>query len=418
MLIGFVILFALVAGWYLLLAVAPAQRALPHCIYCADTSPAALNGGYPGDDVTTPAPVDPPEWPSVVVIVPGRNEGHLLTRTLGSLCAMEYPRFRVVFVDDQSTDDTAAVCRVLGARFPHLTVIHNTESPRDGWVGKPWAVHQAEPHMNESDYLLFTDSDLEFHPQCLKQAVRLALHRRADLTSMLPSIEYETVGELLGLLAAMTIINSKLSLYVCNNPKKPLALVAGGFLLVKRRVYHELGGHASVRGQVIEDIALGARAKKLGMRVFTALTHDLYCARMYEGWRDTFRGLKKNAYAGANYNLPFALLIFFFLVLFGAMVPVWTVLGLWLALQSPSALTVTLAALGLAAGLGQLLLGVRTARYIGFPTRTAFSLPLGYAFYAAIFAGSVVDHYLGGNTWAGRRIAKPERLAHASRGER
>jgi glycosyltransferase involved in cell wall biosynthesis len=416
-LIGLLIFFGLVAAWYLALGLAPSQRALPRFIYNTTTSPAALNGAFPGDDVTAIAAGDPALWPSVTVIVPGRNEGHLLARTLGSLCAMDYPHLRVVFIDDQSTDNTAAVCRELEARFPGLIVIHNAEAPRDGWVGKTWAVHQAEPHMHDSDYLLFTDSDLEFHPQCLKQAIRLAMHRRADLTSLLPKIRYETFGELLGLLCAMTIINTKLSLYVCNNPKKPLALVAGGFFLVKRAVYHELGGHAAVRGQVIEDVALGTRAKALGKRVFTALTHDLYSARMYEGWRDTFRGLKKNAYAGANYHLPFGMAILAFLVLFGALVPIYAVLGISLAARSPDTMTLAIAALGAAAWLGPLCLGVRTARYIGFPLRTALTLPLGFAFYAAVFAGSLIDHHLGGNTWAGRRIAKPVPLAHASRND-
>src|SRR5205823_1099068 len=142
--------------------------------------------------------------------------------------------------------------------------------------GKTWAVHQAGKYMHETDYLLFADSDLEFHPQCLKQMIRLARHRRTDIASLLPAMRTESLGEVLGLLAAITLISTRFSLYTTNNPRDPKALVAGGFLLVRREVYHELGGHAAVRGQVIEDIAFGTRAKSRGKRVFTAATHDLF----------------------------------------------------------------------------------------------------------------------------------------------
>src|SRR6185369_13259213 len=126
------------------------------------------------------------------------------------------------------------------------------------------------------------DSDLIFRPDCLKQMIRLAQHRRTDIVSLLPAMRFETLGERLPLLAAMVIINLRFSLYTTNNPRDPKALVAGGFLLVRRDIYHALGGHAAVRGQVVEDIAFGTRAKALKKRVFTAITHDLVTARMYE----------------------------------------------------------------------------------------------------------------------------------------
>lgn len=413
MLLALLIISAIVAFWWLAMLLSPAQRRLMHFVYGLKSSPDALNGGFPGDDVTAPFAGDPPEWPSVTIIVPGRNEGHLLAKTLGSLCAMDYPHCRVIFIDDQSTDNTAKVCRKLEERHPHLTVIHNQQPPRDGWIGKTWAVHQAEQYMHDGDYLLFADSDLEFHPQCLKQMVRLARHRDADIASSLPSIRYETPGELLGLISAITIVNARLNLYTCNNPRNPHALVAGGFLLVKRESYHALGGHAAVRGQVVEDVALGTRAKALGKRVFTVLTHDLFIARMYEGWADTYHGLKKNAYAGANYNPAFALFIGAFLLVAGVLPPLYAAAGIWLWVFAPSALSGAAAISGLAALALEIIIGTRTARFVGFRLWSALLLPTGFLFYLAVFIGSVVDYYRGGNTWAGRRLVQAQSLAKA-----
>ncbi len=74
----------------------------------------------------------PQTLPGVTVIVPGRNEGHVLLDTLGSICRQDYPTFRVVFVDDQSTDNTAEIARPLATQFPHLKIIHNIQSPPPG----------------------------------------------------------------------------------------------------------------------------------------------------------------------------------------------------------------------------------------------------------------------------------------------
>ena len=236
------------------------------CLYDLKQTPARFRslGDFPAMMWAKHLPVIRKAWPVVTVIVPGRNEGHILEKTLGSLCAMDYPHFRVVFVDDQSTDGTAEVCKTLLARHANLTVIHNTQPPRDGWIGKTWAVHQAAGYMNDGDYLLFTDSDLEFNPQCLRQMIRLAQHRRTDIASLLPAMRFETLGELLGLLAAMTIINSWLfALHVQQSKKIRACWSPEVFLLVKlaTMITHLGVAMRAVRGQVVEDVAIGTRAK-------------------------------------------------------------------------------------------------------------------------------------------------------------
>jgi len=46
-LIGLVILFTLVAAWYLYLGLTPSQRSLRRFVYCTGTAPDALNGAFP-----------------------------------------------------------------------------------------------------------------------------------------------------------------------------------------------------------------------------------------------------------------------------------------------------------------------------------------------------------------------------------
>src|SRR5471032_1922506 len=80
-------------------------------------------------------PVEPPRrWPSVVAVVPARNEADVIQHSVGSLLAQDYPGdFRVILVDDQSDDGTGAVARALNSE--RLTVLTGAVRP-PGWTGK------------------------------------------------------------------------------------------------------------------------------------------------------------------------------------------------------------------------------------------------------------------------------------------
>ncbi len=406
----YIILICLVAAFWLWLLISPTQRRVSRFTYSAADAPHQLNNLIPHDDILQQwggdGGGDPPTWPSVAVIIPGRNEGHLLDTTLRSLCAMDYPNFRIIFVDDQSTDSTPAVCRRLEQEFPHLFVLHNTTPPEPSWVGKSWAIHQGLAHApQDTDYLLFCDSDLVFHPQCLRQMMRLALHRRTDIASLLPTLEYQSLGELLGLAAAMTFITLIYPLGITNDPRSPKSLIAGGFFLIKTAVYHEIGGHAAVRGQMIEDIAIGTLAKSRGKRVFTVLTRDLLRARMYEGWHDTFHGLKKNAFGGVHYRYPSGLGAVLFMLLVGALVPVYVVIGGVLISQHFTPAIVAALLISLLAWLAMTLTGSRNARLAGLPVYAALLMPASFTFLMLVLLGAMLDFFRGGNTWSGRRMA-------------
>ena len=58
-------------------------------------------------------------WPSVVAIIPARDEADMIARSVGSLLRQDYPGpFSVVVVDDQSTDGTAAVASTAASDGP------------------------------------------------------------------------------------------------------------------------------------------------------------------------------------------------------------------------------------------------------------------------------------------------------------
>ncbi|WP_395713305.1 glycosyltransferase [Reyranella sp.] len=109
----------------------------------------------------------PARWPSVVAVVPARNEADVIARSIGSLLRQDYAGpFRVVLVDDGSSDGTAAVAKALddGRR---LDVVSGSALPA-GWTGKLWALEQGIRHANAHgdavDYFLLTDADIGHTP--------------------------------------------------------------------------------------------------------------------------------------------------------------------------------------------------------------------------------------------------------------
>ena len=78
-------------------------------------------------------------WPSVVAIIPARDEADMIARSVGSLLRQDYPgSFSIVLVDDQSTDGTADAARAAASAadaVDRLDIVTGS-GPPPGWTGK------------------------------------------------------------------------------------------------------------------------------------------------------------------------------------------------------------------------------------------------------------------------------------------
>ena len=106
------------------------------------------------------------QWPSVVAIVPARNEEETIERCLSAIARQSYAGdLRIVLVNDSSTDRTGDLARELDTE--KLTVV-DAPPLKEGWAGKMWALKHGvrEASENEPDYYWFTDADIE-HGRCI-----------------------------------------------------------------------------------------------------------------------------------------------------------------------------------------------------------------------------------------------------------
>ncbi|MCJ7666334.1 MAG: hypothetical protein MUO59_06315, partial [Actinobacteria bacterium] len=86
--------------------------------------------------------------------------------------------------------------------------------------------------------------------------------------------------------------------------KSPKISIANGqFILFRRSVYKSIGGHRSIKNDIVEDVAISKQVKKHGYRfmIFDGRS-TVYC-RMYNGFKDVVRGFSKFIFASMNYSV-------------------------------------------------------------------------------------------------------------------
>ena len=154
-------------------------------------------------------PLSLPEAPILSVVIPARDEAGNIARCLDSLLAQNYPaqRLNVIVVDDNSTDETAAIVRDIAARHPCLTLRHSPPLP-PYWTGKShacWVGTRAAAPATE--WLCFIDADLCGGSALLSSAVGTALDRELDLLSLAPRQQFKSFAERLILPCSLILLS-------------------------------------------------------------------------------------------------------------------------------------------------------------------------------------------------------------------
>jgi len=79
-----------------------------------------------------------------------------------------------------------------------------------------------------------------------------------------------------------------------SNPASPLAAANGQFLLIRRDVYFDLGGHRLVGKQVLEDVALARAVKRANHAIRFRYAPEALSTRMYSTVEEMIQGWTKN----------------------------------------------------------------------------------------------------------------------------
>jgi hypothetical protein len=353
---------------------------------------AAVNAGLLRRPPADPPPVRRP----VTVVLPVRDEADQVRDCLAALLDQRgIDDLRVVVVDDGSTDGTADVVRAV--TDPRVRLV-TADPPPPGWLGKPHACAAGVAATDGSDggVLAFVDADVRLFPDALAGAVAVLDRHRLDLVSPWPRQLAGSPAERLVQPLQQWLWATTLPLRLAErSPRPSLAAANGQFLVLTRRGYDRAGGHAAVRGEVLEDIALLRAVKRSGGRGGPVDGSRLAACRMYEGWPALRDGYAKSLW-GAVGGSPAASA-----AAAVALTAVWVVPPLAGLRGSRAGLV------GYAAGVAGR--GVTAAATGGRLWPDVLAHPASVLVLDLLLARSVVGHRRGTLRWKGRDLPAPQR---------
>jgi chlorobactene glucosyltransferase len=339
----------------------------------------------------------PKKFPRVSVMVPARNEEENIRACLESLLEQDYPDFEVIVLDDHSTDRTWEILQKFKGNH-RLTLMQGKELPAD-WFGKHWACHQMS-QVAEGELFVFTDADTRHHPDSIRSAVAALIEEKADLLTAIPHEETKTLGENLLIPIMPFAIFAFLPLFLAHRVRWPaLSASIGQFMLFKRSSFERIGGYEAVKHKQVDDMALGRRIKKLGLRWRFADGQDRISCRMYHGFREAFVEFGKTVFGAFNRNVPLFTFVWLWLALL--FTEPLVVSGIRIATGPVTDLSLYLAAGAIVVSLilwGLVLLRFRFPFWLVPLYPVSFLLALFLAVYAMIAA------FTGRATWKGRRL--------------
>jgi Glycosyl transferase family 2 len=343
-----------------------------------------------------PPPDPPPVRRPVIVVVPVRDEVDQVSDCLATLLDQRgIADLRVVVVDDGSTDGTADVVRAM--TDPRLRLV-DADPPPPGWLGKTHAcaVGVAATDGSDGGVLAFVDADVRLFPDALAGAVAVLDRHRLDLVSPWPRQLAGSLAERLVQPLQQWLWATTLPLRVAeSSPRPSLAAANGQFLVLNRRSYDRAGGHAAVRGEVLDDIALLRAVKRSGGRGGPMDGSRLAACRMYDGWPALRDGYAKSLW-GAVGGSPAASA-----AAAAALTAVWVVPPLAALRGSRAGLV------GYAAGVaGRVVTAAATGGRL-WPDPLAH--PASVLALDLLLARSVIGHRRGTLRWKGRDLPAPER---------
>ena len=338
--------------------------------------------------------------PTVTVLIPAKDEGDGIRACLERVLEQDYPNFTILAVDDRSTDATGAVMDEMAAAHPErLRALHIPPGGLPpGWLGKCNALHTAAAHA-DAEWLLFVDSDVKLEPDALSTAVARAAAKSYDALSIMTRLETHTFWEKLILPLAGGSVGALTKMSLTNHDTyRSIAFANGQFFLIRRATYEEVGGHASVRDNITEDVALMRLMKGAGKRCRLYYGRDFASTRMHTTLPAMFNGWSR-IYSGVTHRraLPLVAAMLFvaicglsaYVVLAASLVAfASTGRSDWLILSLLHVTIMTIALMGV-------------YQISGNRKRYALAFPIGGAVLIAIYAAAVRTCRTGRIAWRG-----------------
>ncbi|HEX8812919.1 MAG TPA: glycosyltransferase, partial [Terracidiphilus sp.] len=333
----------------------------------------------------------------IAVIIPARNEGGVIGKSIRSLLEQSCAGSLHIFVvDDSSTDNTASAARAAAgcnSCADAVTVVSGQPLPF-GWSGKVWAMQQGieQALALQPQSLLLTDADIQHSPENVATLVAVAERGGYDLASFMVTLHCRSVAEKLFIPAFIFFFFMLYPPEWIRDPRRKIAGAAGGCMLARPAALARAGGIAAVRSEIIDDCALAAVVKRSGGKVWLGMTSNTCSLRTYESFGEIERMIARTAFNQLRHSAW---------LLIGALA------GLMLVYLVPFALlfsgSCALMAVGATAYVLMIVSYLPIVRFYRLNELWAVTLPFSAAFYWWATLHSAMKYWSGrGGEWKDR----------------
>ncbi|MDH3693098.1 MAG: glycosyltransferase [Gammaproteobacteria bacterium] len=324
----------------------------------------------------------------VTVLIPARNEEKHISRTLSAVMDQGINQ-KVIVIDDESTDDTAAIVN----QHPGLRDVSllSGKAIPDGWNGKLWSLQQGLEQV-DTPLVLLLDADMELGFGFLAVLREQINSKNADMVSVMASLRMLCFWEGLFMPAFVFFFKLLYPFKLSNSDSRHVAAAAGGCVLIRTEVLRQVGGFENIRNELIDDCALARTVKNSGFRTWTGLTHSAQSVREYNTLSSIWNMVARTAFTQLRYSLGW-LLLCTVLMFIGFVAPVFAVFSDHGLVQ----------VLGIVAWILMMVCYVPTLVYYGLAPIMSFFLPVVGLMFLAMTWTSAIRHWTGnGASWKGR----------------
>ena len=250
--------------------------------------------------------------PLVSVLVPARNEEKNIDRCVNSLLEQSYSNIEVIILDDDSSDNTYFISNEISKSDSRVSVIKGKEIPK-GWLGKNWACHQLSQKAT-GKFFLFIDSDTKLKPNLIFDSIKMHINEDLDLLTLFPNRKTSTFIDKIISVTIGWMIFSWIPIFLVNTSKLPfLSAAFGQFLLFKKDSYMLIGGHQTIKTEILDDFELGRNISrnKLKLKMINGVKGiDTFS---YDTEREALKGFSKTIFPFFYQSLiGFLILVFLF----------------------------------------------------------------------------------------------------------
>jgi glycosyltransferase involved in cell wall biosynthesis len=241
------------------------------------------------------------DGPLVSIIVAARNEEAAIIESFQTLLKQNYPKIEWIVINDRSTDKTGFLLESLHEKNQHVTVINIIDlSPE--WLGKNHALYQGYL-ASKGKYLLFTDADVNFHPETVSKAIHFIEKQGVDHITITPNLYAK--GFWLQAFIAFFLFGFSFFKrpWRANVDHSKIGMGIGAFNLISREAYEKIGTHKEIAMRPDDDLQLGYKIKANGLRQRVVTGIPFVKVTWYETLKEALIGLEKNTFAGLHYRV-------------------------------------------------------------------------------------------------------------------